>query len=104
MSSTTGRRSRCAWAAAAVGAFLVGKPIAIEFVPITLHECRHTYSSWLDAAGISETPADRYMGHANGGVAARYRHQLEGQLAEDAKTLERYLSADENVIYLREAS
>lgn len=31
---------------------------------ITLHECRHSFSSYLDHAGVSETRADRYMGHA----------------------------------------
>ena len=59
---------------------------------VTLHECRHSYSTYLDAAGISETRADRYMGHSNPSVANRYRHQLEGQLAEDADRLEAYLA------------
>jgi integrase len=57
-----------------------------------LHELRHSYSSYLDAAGISETRADRYMGHSNPSVQARYRHQLEGQLTEDAKRLDEYLT------------
>ncbi len=59
-------------------------------VPIELHACRHSYSTWLDAAGISESRADRYMGHANSSVQARYRHLLPGQLAEDAHRLEAY--------------
>lgn len=63
-----------------------------ELERIGLHECRHSYSTYLDAAGISETRADRYMGHANPSVANRYRHQLEGQLAEDAARLDEYLS------------
>ena len=42
--------------------------------------------------GDHETRADRYMGHANPSVQARYRHQLEGQLAEDAKRLEAWLA------------
>lgn len=57
----------------------------------TLHEARHSYSTYLDAAGISETRADRYMGHSNPTVANRYRHQLEGQLSEDARCLDEYL-------------
>jgi hypothetical protein len=32
------------------------------------------------------------MGHANASVANRYRHQLEGQLAEDARRLDDYLT------------
>jgi integrase len=60
---------------------------------VTLHEARHSFSTFLDAAGISETRGDRYMGHSDGGVPGRYRHQLAGQLAEDAKTLDAYLTA-----------
>ncbi len=62
-----------------------------ELERIALHELRHSYSTYLDAAGVSETRADRYMGHANSSVANRYRHQLEGQLAEDAARLDAYL-------------
>jgi hypothetical protein len=32
------------------------------------------------------------MGHANPSVANRYRHQLDGQLADDAARLDEYLS------------
>jgi integrase len=59
----------------------------------TLHEARHSFSTYLDAAGISETRADRYMGHStHRTVAGRYRHQLAGQLVEDAKALDAFLS------------
>jgi integrase len=60
--------------------------------PFTLHEARHSFSTFMDHAGVSETRADRYMGHASAGVAGRYRHLLPGQLAEDAKRLDEYLS------------
>jgi integrase len=59
---------------------------------VTLQEARHSYRTWLDHAGISETRADRYTGHAVGGVRGRYTHLLEKQIAEDAKTLDAYLS------------
>ena len=78
-----------AWAIAAVGEFLQGRNAGLD--PIGLHEARHSFSTWLDHAGISETRADRYMGHANPSVQARYRHQLEGQLVKDAARLEDYL-------------
>jgi integrase len=62
-------------------------------VPVfTLHECRHTFSTFMDHAGISETRADRYMGHAAKGTAGRYRHLLPSQVAEDARRLDEYLS------------
>jgi integrase len=58
---------------------------------VTLHQCRHGFDSFLDAAGISEARADRYMGHAQTSVGDLYRHRLRGQLAEDAARLEEYL-------------
>jgi integrase len=57
-----------------------------------LHEARHSFSTYLDHAGVSETRADRYMGHSAPGVAGRYRHLLPGQLAEDAKRVDAYLA------------
>jgi integrase len=57
-----------------------------------LHEARHSFSTFLDHAGISETRADRYMGHSAPGVAGRYRHLLPGQLADDARRLDEYLA------------
>ena len=58
----------------------------------TFHEARHSFSTFMDHAGVSETRADRYMGHATPGIGGRYRHQLPGQLAEDAGLLDEYLS------------
>ena len=92
VADTVRQRALRAWAATAVGAFLTGRPLPVELEPIILHEARHSYSSFLDAAGVSETRADRYMGHSIRTVSGRYRHQLDGQLAEDAATLERYLA------------
>jgi integrase len=60
--------------------------------PITLHEARHSFSTFLDHAGVSEARADRYMGHSSGSVANRYRHLLPGQIAEDRKLLDAYLA------------
>jgi integrase len=57
-----------------------------------LHEARHSFSTYLDHAGVSETRADRYMGHAAAGVAGRYRHLLPGQLAEDTRRVDDYLA------------
>lgn len=59
---------------------------------VTPHECRHSYSSFFDAAGVWPTRADRYMGHADRSTPGRYRHQLDGQLVEDAALLDAYLS------------
>jgi integrase len=56
----------------------------------TLHEARHSYSTWLDAAGVSEERSDRYMGHSRGTIGSRYRHP--SQYVEDALRLDAYLS------------
>jgi integrase len=66
------------------------KPVLVEW--FGLHEARHSFSTYLDHAGISETRADRYMGHSAPGVAGRYRHLLPGQIAEDAKRVDEYLA------------
>jgi integrase len=81
------KRAREAWAVAAVGSFLRGESGRLEW--IGFHECRHTYSTFLDAAGVSETRADRYMGHADHSTPGRYRHPA--QLVEDAARLDEYL-------------
>jgi integrase len=67
---------------------------AAKLERVTLHQCRHGFDSFLDAAGISEARADRYMGHAGTTVGDRYRHRLRGQLAEDAERLEEYLRGE----------
>jgi integrase len=66
------------------------EPVLVEW--FGLHEARHSFSTFMDHAGISETRADRYMGHAAPGVAGRYRHLLPGQIEEDAGRLDEYLS------------
>ncbi len=59
---------------------------------VTLHECRHAFSTFLDAAGVWPTRADRYMGHADHSTPGRYRHQLDEHYASDAKLLDDYLT------------
>jgi len=66
------------------------KAVLVEW--FTPHECRHSFSTFMDHAGVSETRADRYMGHSALGVAGRYRHLLPGQIAEDASRVDDYLT------------
>jgi integrase len=40
--------------------------------PITLHECRHTYASFLMAAGYMLKELMEYMGHSSLQAAERY--------------------------------
>lgn len=63
---------------------------------VTLHEGRHAYSIFLAAAGIPRERRDRYRGHADHSMDARYTHELPGQLAADAALLDRYLAGAQN--------
>jgi integrase len=63
----------------------------------TLHELRHSLRSYLDAIPtISDTRVDRYMGHSDNSMRARYTHSLDGQLALDAAALDEYLDGMTN--------
>ena len=62
---------------------------------VTLHQCRHGFDSFLDAAGISEAPRRPLHGPR----PKQCRRSLpappfRGQLAEDANRLEEYLQGD----------
>jgi integrase len=57
-----------------------------------MHEARHSYRTFLAAAGIPRDRRDRYLGHADGSVGSRYEHQLEHQYLDDARTLGEYLT------------
>lgn len=66
---------------------------------ITAHECRHTFASWLDAAGVRPAVASVLMGHsvskAQGGaeVTKRYTHALPDDLERARDLLDTYLRA-----------
>jgi integrase len=68
------------------------KGVGLEPSDLQLHECRHSYKTFLEAADIRESRVDRYMGHANHSVQGRYSHQLEAQYLDDANDLSEYLS------------
>jgi integrase len=59
MSGKLADRARTSWAAAGLE-------------PITLHECRHTYASFLMAAGYTLRELMEYMGHSSLQATDRY--------------------------------
>lgn len=66
-----------------------------ELPPVTrytLHEARHSFSTWMDHSGISPDRANRYMGHSSSDAPSRYRHLLPAQMSEDQKAFDAYLS------------
>ncbi len=49
----------------------------------TVHECRHTFRSRLDAAGANKVAVDRVMGHKSSDTGERvYTHKTLEQLHE----------------------
>ncbi len=60
--------------------------------PIGLHECRHTYASFMIAAGVNAKALSTYMGHSSITITLdRYGHLMPGSEAEAAGLLEAYL-------------
>jgi integrase len=61
---------------------------------ITLHECRHTFASYLIAAGVNAKAVSVYMGHASVAFTLdRYGHLFPGAESEAAGLLDTYLDA-----------
>jgi integrase len=85
-------RALSAWAAAALGAFLRGVPLAVEIVPIGLHEARHTYVSLMASQGVPLERVGDYVGHTSAYMTDSYRHLIAGQREQDAAALDALLS------------
>ena len=78
---TVTKRARRAWAAATLK-------------PIGMHECRHTFASFMIAAGVNAKALAAYMGHASVTITFdRYGHLMPGNEAEAARLLDDYLTA-----------
>jgi integrase len=61
---------------------------------LTLHECRHTYASFMIAAGVNAKALSTYLGHASIAITMdRYGHLMPGNEAEAAGLLDAFLSA-----------
>jgi integrase len=60
---------------------------------ITLHECRHTYASFMIAAGVNAKALSEYMGHSSIVVTIdRYGHLMPGNEDEAAGMLDAFLT------------
>jgi integrase len=61
---------------------------------ITLHECRHTFASYMIAAGVNAEAVSTFMGHASVAFTLdRYGHLFPGAEDEAAGLLDTYLDA-----------
>lgn len=61
---------------------------------LTLHECRHTYASFMIAAGANAKAISTYLGHANIAITMdRYGHLMPGNEAQAAGLLDTFLKA-----------
>jgi integrase len=78
--STAAERARRAWKAARLRG-------------IGLHEARHTYASYLIAAGVEMKAISTYMGHSSVAFTYdRYGHLLPDSMAENTAKLDAYLA------------
>lgn len=60
--------------------------------PIGLHECRHTFASFMIAAGVNAKALSVYMGHSSVTITFdRYGHLMPGNEAEAAGLLDSYI-------------
>ena len=76
-----------------MGAFLTRTPAGLPDEPIGLHECRHSFATWLDEAGVSNSRANKYAGHSDKSMGELYRHLTVEQITADAEALDAYLAA-----------
>ena len=61
---------------------------------ITLHACRHTFASYMIAAGVNAKALSTYMGHATIATTLDlYGHLMPGSESEAAELLDAYLAA-----------
>jgi integrase len=62
--------------------------------PIGLHEFRHTFASFMIAAGVNAKALSKYMGHSSITITLdRYGHLMPGSEGEAAGLLDAYLEA-----------
>ncbi len=61
--------------------------------PIGLHECRHSYATYMIAAGINTKALSTYMGHSSITITLdRYGHLLPGNETQAAHLLDTWLA------------
>jgi integrase len=76
------KRARKAWQAAGLE-------------PIGLHECRHTYASFMIDAGVNAKALSTYLGHSSISITLdRYGHLLPGNEGQAAEMLADYLDRE----------
>jgi integrase len=86
------KRSERAWAAAAVGVFLTGRPLPVELDQIGLHEARHTCASIFIAAGVNVKVLSTYLGHSSIQITLdRYGHLMPGSESEAVGLVDTHL-------------
>jgi len=95
VSLTSGRlvpRATKAWSDAVAAAKQRDEDLVLE--PIGLHECRHTYASFLMAAGYTLRELMEYMGHSSLQATERYVKLLPQPAGPDgaADRLNTYLA------------
>lgn len=86
--SNVRKRSLKAWETANKKRLDKGDP---PLEPIGLHECRHSWVSWMHDAGFTLERIADYAGHSSTWMTDRYRHLLDGHEDEAARRQDEYL-------------
>ncbi|MEJ7891462.1 MAG: site-specific integrase [Solirubrobacteraceae bacterium] len=87
-----GRSDEQAFSAKGIGARAQRLWLAAGLRPIGLHQCRHTYATFMIAAGVNIKALQTFMGHASITVTLdRYGHLLPGSENQAADLLDAYL-------------
>jgi len=61
--------------------------------PILLHSARHTFVSYMHAAGVSLEEIGDYVGHASSYMTDKYRHLLPSSIDEARRKMDALLAA-----------
>jgi integrase len=100
-SSTINNRAVRAWKLARSKQALRQVPEAARMKPIGLHEARHTFASYLIAAGLDLKTISTYMGHASVSFTIdRYGHLLPDSHADQVARLDAFFERSDTAARL----
>jgi integrase len=90
--STLIRRANAAWESENEERKKTGR---LPLKAIGLHECRHSYVSWMFVAGHALEEIGDYVGHSSTYMTDRYRHLQEGHERRSVQRQDDYLQRSE---------
>jgi integrase len=68
---------------------------------ILLHECRHSYRTWLRSADVSRELRDEFLGHSDPSIGGRYEHTSDADRKDAVSRMDAYLARELSVEAVR---